>query len=88
MIILIVFYHLTYEGAVDMEKVTDPLERESLEAQINEFGQTPKQLFDVPHPKKVPKVLIIIIYYYYYSFFFDCVIVPPNQNCFSFSWYL
>lgn len=52
-----VFYHLTYEGAVDIEKITDPLERDSLEAQINEFGQTPKQLFDVPHPKKVPKYL-------------------------------
>eukprot|EP00026_Physarum_polycephalum_P001800 Phypoly_transcript_01803.p1 GENE.Phypoly_transcript_01803~~Phypoly_transcript_01803.p1 ORF type:complete len:984 (+),score=105.94 Phypoly_transcript_01803:185-3136(+) len=52
-----VFYHLTYEGAVDIEQITDILERESLEAQINEFGQTPKQLFDVPHPQKVPKYL-------------------------------
>ncbi|KAL6073187.1 NSMAF [Balamuthia mandrillaris] len=46
-----VFYHLTYEGAVDIEKVRDPLERKSLEVQINEFGQTPKQLFTQPHPK-------------------------------------
>jgi factor associated with neutral sphingomyelinase activation len=52
-----VFYHLTYEGAVDIEQITDLLERESLEAQINEFGQTPKQLFDFPHPQKVPKYL-------------------------------
>jgi hypothetical protein len=33
-----VFYHLTYEGAVDIEKVTDPVERLALEAQIAEFG--------------------------------------------------
>ncbi len=55
------FYHLTYEGAVDIEQITDILQRESLEAQINEFGQTPKQLFDVPHPQKVPKVSVKII---------------------------
>jgi factor associated with neutral sphingomyelinase activation len=34
-----VFYHLTYEGAVDIEKVTDPVERLALEAQIAEFGK-------------------------------------------------
>ncbi len=33
------FYHLTYEGAVDIEKVTDPVERLALEAQIAEFGK-------------------------------------------------
>lgn len=51
-----VFYHLTYEGAVDIENITDPTERDSLEAQINEFGQCPKKLFDDPHPAKLPKV--------------------------------
>lgn len=52
-----------------MERVTDPLERDSLEAQINEFGQTPKQLFDVPHPKKVPKVHFLFSFYtcFYYQ---------------------
>eukprot|EP01112_Ceratiomyxa_fruticulosa_P018129 TRINITY_DN5758_c0_g1_i1.p1 TRINITY_DN5758_c0_g1~~TRINITY_DN5758_c0_g1_i1.p1 ORF type:complete len:946 (+),score=197.65 TRINITY_DN5758_c0_g1_i1:1578-4415(+) len=50
-----VFYHLTYEGAVDIENISDPVERESFEAQINEFGQTPRQLFDKPHPKRFPK---------------------------------
>ena len=40
---------MTYEGAVDLEKVTDPRERSSIEDQIREFGQTPKQLFTTPH---------------------------------------
>ena len=47
-----VFYYLSYEGAVDIESVTDPMERKGLEAQINEFGQTPKQLFKEPHPRR------------------------------------
>lgn len=47
-----VFYYLTYEGAVDLDSITDPNERASLESQILEFGQTPKQLFASPHPKR------------------------------------
>eukprot|EP01132_Coremiostelium_polycephalum_P008629 gene8629-10620_t len=50
-----VFYHLTYEGAVDIESITDPFERQGLEAQINEFGQTPKQIFKTPHPQRLPQ---------------------------------
>jgi hypothetical protein len=26
-----------------------------METQVSEFGQTPKQLFVVPHPKRVPR---------------------------------
>ncbi|XP_067052011.1 protein FAN-like isoform X3 [Acropora muricata] len=47
-----VFYYLTYEGAVDLDGIEDPNERASLEAQILEFGQTPKQIFTNPHPQK------------------------------------
>ena len=51
------FYYITYEGAVDIEKVRDPQERKSIEAQINEFGQTPHQVFVRPHPKRfTPRV--------------------------------
>ena len=42
---------------MDIEKITDPVMRSALEAQINEFGQTPKQLFTTPHPKKISKSL-------------------------------
>lgn len=47
-----VFHHLTYEGAVDLDSVTDAQERQAVEAQINEFGQCPAQLFQSPHPAK------------------------------------
>ncbi|XP_064610940.1 LOW QUALITY PROTEIN: protein FAN-like [Liolophura sinensis] len=46
------FYYLTYEGAVDMDSIIDLNERASLEIQIMEFGQTPKQLFTTPHPQR------------------------------------
>eukprot|EP00698_Gefionella_okellyi_P007557 TRINITY_DN1854_c0_g1_i1.p1 TRINITY_DN1854_c0_g1~~TRINITY_DN1854_c0_g1_i1.p1 ORF type:complete len:924 (+),score=194.54 TRINITY_DN1854_c0_g1_i1:40-2772(+) len=46
------FYHLTYEGAVNMDSITDPMERTARERQIQEFGQTPSQLFTVPHPPR------------------------------------
>jgi hypothetical protein len=47
-----VFYYLTYEGAVDLEKESDPRRKRALEMQIQEFGQTPKQLFAKPHPMR------------------------------------
>lgn len=46
------FYHLSYEGSIDLETITDAMERSSLQAQIQEFGQTPKQLFSSPHPSR------------------------------------
>ncbi|GLI70367.1 hypothetical protein VaNZ11_015146 [Volvox africanus] len=48
-----VFYYLTYEGAVDVATVSSPIELKALETQINEFGQTPKQLFTTPHPPRL-----------------------------------
>jgi len=51
-----VFYYLTYEGAVDIEAIQDPGERAAIELQINEFGQTPKQLFRIAHPRRFVKV--------------------------------
>ena len=48
------FYYLTYEGQVDVEAITNPAERASIESQIGEFGQCPKQLFLSPHPARVP----------------------------------
>ncbi|KDD72785.1 Beige/BEACH domain-containing protein, partial [Helicosporidium sp. ATCC 50920] len=39
------FFYLTYEGAVDLEALTDPMQRAAVEDQIRHFGQTPIQLF-------------------------------------------
>lgn len=49
-----VFYYLTYEGAVDVDAIEDPVERAAIESQIANFGQTPSQLLTVPHPKRDP----------------------------------
>ncbi|KAK6184595.1 hypothetical protein SNE40_007040 [Patella caerulea] len=46
------FYYLTYEGAIDIDSFKDFNERSSMETQIMEFGQTPKQLFMTPHPHR------------------------------------
>uniref|UniRef100_H3G607 BEACH domain-containing protein n=1 Tax=Phytophthora ramorum TaxID=164328 RepID=H3G607_PHYRM len=46
------FYYLSYEGSVDLEAIDDPVQKCSLESQIQEFGQTPKILFSTPHPSR------------------------------------
>ncbi|KAE8997406.1 hypothetical protein PR001_g18595 [Phytophthora rubi] len=46
------FYYLSYEGSVDLETIEDPVQKCSLESQIQEFGQTPKLLFSTPHPSR------------------------------------
>ena len=48
------FFYLTYEGAVDLDTLDDPLHRAATEEQINHFGQTPAQLFIKVHPKRKP----------------------------------
>uniref|UniRef100_A0A8C5P734 LPS responsive beige-like anchor protein n=1 Tax=Leptobrachium leishanense TaxID=445787 RepID=A0A8C5P734_9ANUR len=47
-----VFYYLTYEGAVNLNSITDPVLREGVESQIRSFGQTPSQLLIEPHPPR------------------------------------
>ncbi|XP_074843260.1 protein FAN [Carettochelys insculpta] len=48
-----VFHPLTYEGGVDLNSIMDPNEKVALLTQILEFGQTPKQLFTTPHPRRI-----------------------------------
>ena len=40
-----VFHPVTYQGRIDLDKLSDPVQRAALEVQITEFGQTPRQLF-------------------------------------------
>ena len=47
------FVHVTYEGQVDLESITDPVERESIIAQIQNFGQTPSRLERKHFPPRV-----------------------------------
>nr|XP_038959907.1 neurobeachin isoform X6 [Rattus norvegicus] len=47
-----VFHYLTYEGSVNLDSISDPVLREAMEAQIQNFGQTPSQLLIEPHPPR------------------------------------
>lgn len=47
------FHPLTYEGAVDVDAIQDPVERAAAIAQINSYGQVPRQLFTKPHPARL-----------------------------------
>ncbi|KAK1289926.1 hypothetical protein QJS10_CPB18g01551 [Acorus calamus] len=49
-----VFFYITYEGAVDIDKITDPVQQHATQDQIAYFGQTPSQLLTIPHLKKRP----------------------------------
>lgn len=48
-----VFYYCSYEGAVDLDKISNSVEREAVEGMINNFGQTPSQLLREPHPRRL-----------------------------------
>ncbi|KAL6633830.1 hypothetical protein ACP70R_026501 [Stipagrostis hirtigluma subsp. patula] len=49
-----VFPHVTYEGMVDIDKITDSVQRRATQNQISYFGQTPSQLLTVPHIRRRP----------------------------------
>ena len=46
------FVHVTYEGTVDINSIVDPIQRESIIAQIQNFGITPSRLERKPFPSK------------------------------------
>lgn len=43
---------------MDLDSVADLTERHALEVQIMEFGQIPKQIFQVPHPLRLKPDLL------------------------------
>ncbi|KAJ3575407.1 hypothetical protein NP233_g1115 [Leucocoprinus birnbaumii] len=47
-----VFHPLSYEGAINLDEITDELEKEATVGIIHNFGQTPKKLFTTPHPQR------------------------------------
>ncbi|KAL2892359.1 BEACH domain-containing protein C2 [Bienertia sinuspersici] len=49
-----VFFYITYEGTVDIDKISDPVQQRATQDQIAYFGQTPSQLLTVPHIKRMP----------------------------------
>ncbi|XP_028224150.1 BEACH domain-containing protein C2-like [Glycine soja] len=49
-----VFFYTTYEGTVNIDKISDPVQQRATQDQIAYFGQTPSQLLTVPHLKRKP----------------------------------
>jgi WD40 repeat protein len=49
-----VYFHLTYSGAVDLDalKLNDPRLYNQMVRQIDNYGQTPTELFHRPHPMR------------------------------------
>jgi len=47
-----VFHNLSYHGAIDLDAISDPVERVASIGIIHNFGQTPHQVFTRPHPKR------------------------------------
>lgn len=47
------FVHVTYEGEVDLDALTDPIQRASTIAQIENFGQTPSKIERKPFPQRL-----------------------------------
>jgi hypothetical protein len=50
-----VFYYLTYENSIDISAIEDPLQRAATKSQVIHFGQTPSQLLNREHPKRLTK---------------------------------
>ena len=47
-----VYHWMTYQGAIDLDSITDEKERAQKISIINNFGQTPTQVFQRQHPQK------------------------------------
>lgn len=57
-----VFHPYTYEG-VNIDEIEDELERNAAKTMIDNYGQTPKQVFKKPHPKRShPSISSIYIF--------------------------
>lgn len=52
-----VFFHLSYEGAVDLDSVLDPVQRAAMRSQIGQWGQIPTQMFNKPHVHREPLIV-------------------------------
>lgn len=48
------FHPLSYRGAVDLENISDESEKAASTAIIHNFGQTPVQVFKMPHCHRIP----------------------------------
>lgn len=52
------FHPKSYEHNIHLDSIIEPFQKRALKDQINEFGQTPKQIFYVQHPPRKSKAMI------------------------------
>ncbi|KAK4741294.1 hypothetical protein SAY87_024882 [Trapa incisa] len=49
-----VFFYFTYDGTINIDKISDPVQQRAVQDRIAYLGQTPSQLLTVPHMKRMP----------------------------------
>lgn len=47
-----IFHHLSYNGAINLDNIHDEVEKRAVIGMINNFGQTPRKIFQKPHVKR------------------------------------
>jgi len=50
------FFHVTYEGEIDLDALVSVEQRQAMLSQIENFGQTPAQLLTTPHLQREPSL--------------------------------
>jgi hypothetical protein len=50
-----VFHYLSYENAIDINAIEDPIEREAAKGHVTHFGQSPSQLLTREHIPRLPR---------------------------------
>ncbi|ONK64076.1 uncharacterized protein A4U43_C07F21840 [Asparagus officinalis] len=77
-----VFFYITYEGTVDIDKITDPVQQRATQDQIAYFGQTPSQLLAVPHIRRRPLVDVLHLQTIFRNpFEIKPYVVPNPERC-------
>ncbi|EAU86631.2 hypothetical protein CC1G_07289 [Coprinopsis cinerea okayama7 len=77
-----VFHPLSYEGSVDLDKIKDDLEREATVGIIHNFGQTPRKLFNTPHPERFNHGLSTLPIGTLHGIEEDPHLLTQNERCF------
>nr|BAD27684.1 putative lysosomal trafficking regulator 2 [Oryza sativa Japonica Group] len=77
-----VFPYATYEGMVDIDQITNPVQRRSMQDQICNFGQTPSQLLTIPHTKRRPLADILKLQTIFWNpTEVRSYVLPNPENC-------
>ena len=72
-----VFHHLSYQGAIDIDRIDDPVHRQAVIGIINNFGQTPVQIFKRPHPQRSMEFFPSPFLGSPPCFYFACPLISP-----------